>query len=548
MAARKALRTRKRVTTRARAAASAASADAVETSAPGLELLAAVDVGSRALRLAVAEHVADRPLRRLESLAVPVAIGVDTFSRGRIRAVTTEAVVRTLNDFLQIAGGYGLKPEQVRAVATTAVRDARNREVFLERVEHGTGLRVAVLEAIEETRLVHQLVRHRMGPEFDEGGQLLLALGAGGTQFVVQADGEILLVETIALGQLQLLRGASERDALRRAASFLRKVIGPIGSAYELPPIAAMVVINSDLFRLVDGVGHADAREWGLQLTPEALAALSREVDGTADETLIQRTRLDRASVPLARLALRQLGVFAEMVGPVRRVCVPGSSMLDSLLLDMSRRRRPEARAGEHAAALVESAAWAIGHKYRVDEPHAAKVRELALQLFEGVRRMTTLADRSRVLLGVAAILHDAGVFVASADHELHSGYLIRASQIMGLSHAEVERVALIAQLHRGPLPPRDSPAIAQLASAERVELLKLAALLRVADALDADHAQRVERVRVEMTAEALEIKAETRLGDREGFAAIRGAFQRKADLCEELFGVEARLNEVLAT
>jgi exopolyphosphatase/guanosine-5'-triphosphate,3'-diphosphate pyrophosphatase len=251
----------------------------------------------------------------------------------------------------------------------------------------------------------------------------------------------------------------------------------------------------------------------------------------------------------VARLALAQLGVFGEVAGEVQRIDIPSSSMLDSLLLDMSRRSEHELLAdGDPAAELIESSAWAIGRKYRVDEAHAAKVRELALQLFDGVRRFTTLADRSRVLLAVAAILHDVGVFVASADHELHSGYLIRASQILGLSASEVERVALIARFHRKDPPPRESHVLSQFPPAVRVELLKLSALLRVADSLDADHAQRVERVRVEMTAEALEVRAETRTGDRESFAAIRRAFGWKANLCEELFGVEARLSEVLAT
>ncbi len=518
----------------------------------GLEprLVAAIDLGSQALRMTVGEFIVGRPIRRLETLTAPVAIGLDTFSRGRIRAVTTEAVVRTLGDFLQVIRGYGLEAEDCRTVATTAVRDAGNREVFTERVARATGLQVTVIEAIEEARLLHRYVQHQLGPAFAEGTQLLLALGAGGTHLVIQTKGEIVVAETMSIGLMRLMQsGVSEKGALRLVPAFMRKVVGPIGRAHDLPPANVLVVINSELRRLVEGLIRSKQREWGLQVTRKAFKELSKAVRGTSTEDIVEQTRLDHGTAGMARMAFEELRVFADLVGGEPKVVFPDASMLDSVLLEM-RSEIAWRLAGEvdPGPDLVESAAWALGRKYRIDEEHAGKVRELALQLFDGLRRFTTLADRSRLLLAVGAILHDLGVFVAGQDHERHSAYLIRASQIMGLSREEVEKVALLARFHRAELPPTDSVVVSQLSSSSRVELLKLAALLRVADALDADHEQRVDSVSVEMTDEALEVRAETRTGDRESFTTIRRAFKSKSNLCEELFGVEARLTEVLAT
>jgi exopolyphosphatase/guanosine-5'-triphosphate,3'-diphosphate pyrophosphatase len=521
------------------------------TTAEGLSLLAVIDIGSRALRMAVGEVFAGQPIRRLETLSAPVSIGIDTFARGRIRAATTEAVVQTLNDFLLVAKGYGLEPADCRAVATTAVRDARNREVFLERVQHGSGLRVEVLEAIEETRLIHQLVRDLLGEAFDHGTRLLLALGAGGTQIVLQQEGVVVLAETRRVGLMRLRSGASGRQALGAARTFLGKALGSIGRIHDLEAVDALVVINDELNHLIDGLAKGVERsEGGLRVPRAALTRLFGQVTRTSAEAIVERTALDHNTVETARLALEELAVFCELAPNASEVMLPYSSMLDSLLLDMKLLLDQQQGGGgrERAIRQVEQSAWAVARKYRVDTRHAARVRELALQLFDALRRFTTLADRSRLLLSVAAILHDIGVFVSAQGHEQHTAYLVRNSQIMGLSRAEIDRVALMARSHRRPAPLLDSPELTSLSASDRVELLKLSALLRMADALDGDSNQRVERVEVELSAEALDVRAFTRTGDREAFASIARQFKQKSDLCEELFGVEARLTEVLLT
>ncbi|MCA9672177.1 MAG: HD domain-containing protein [Myxococcales bacterium] len=536
-------------TTKRQRRASVVTPSTPEPTASPPPLIAAIDVGSRALRMSVGEVLADGTTRRLETLQAPVAIGYDTFVRGRIRALTTEAVVRTLSDFVNVVGAYGIKPPEIWTVATTAVRDARNREVFLERVEQQTGLEVHVLDAIEETRLAYQLVRHLLGERFGSGTNMLLALGAGGTQIVVQTDGEIELAETRKLGLMRLIQthGLPEHDVSDSVRAFLRKAIGSIGRVHDLSRVGEVIVINNDVYRVVAEVGKPTPIDGGLELTSGAVDKVVALVDASSNDELVDRYNVDHATVESARMALAELDVFRELAHNAKKVVLPASSMLDSLLLD--RRNALEGGADAPVASRQsEAAAWAVGRRYRIDIDHAAKVRELALQLFDGIRTHSTLADRSRTLLAVAAILHDIGIFVSTTNHEVHGGYLIRNSQIMGLSRSEVERVALLVRFHRRAMPSMGHPELRNLRSAQRVEVLKLTSLLRVADSLDADDRQLIESVTVEMTPEAMHFRAQTRVGDREGFAAIRRSFKEKADLCEELFGVKARLTEVLAT
>jgi len=508
-------------------------------------VVAVVDVGSRALRLALGELRPGCPVRRLDILTAPVSIGLDTFGGGRIRFATTEAVVRTLGDFVGVARSYGVDPAAIRAVATTAVRDARNRDVFLDRVERGCGLRIEVIEAIEETRLVYQFVHHLLGPRFDQGTCMLLSLGAGGTQIIVQRDGEITFGETRHFGALQLWgTRPTERIAILAARRFLDKEVRAIGRLVELSEATALVVINKELYQLLEALADAERGEAGLELTRAELERLHASLDGVPTDDLLVRASLDYPTLEMARMALEEVKVFAGYTS-AESIVVPGASMLDCLLLD-ARLRLEGASGSRGLAQQIESAARAVGRKFHFDEAHANQVQRLALQIFDQLREFTHLSERSRLLLSVAALLHDIGYYVSFHRHERHSGYLIASSEIMGLSRQDLERIAVIARFHRQSAADLESQELAQIRAADRVELLKLAALLRIADALDEDDQQRVERVRLEVTPEQLRVFAETHGSDRESFAAISERFRKKSDLFGEVFGLEPELTEVL--
>lgn len=511
-------------------------------------VLAVVDVGSRALRMAVAEARPENPTRRLETLSARVSIGVDTFSRGSIRAVTTDAVVKTLHDFALVLKVYGIEPAACRAAATTAVRDARNREVFLDLVESRTGFRIEVIEAIEETRLIYQLATHLLAAELRKGRVLLLGLGAGGTHVILQDDGRIELAETLHFGMLRLREsGGAENAAIRAARRFLAKVATSVDRLHDIGRVGLLVVVNTELFHLVAALAKPRRTAAGLQLGRRAFIELMETLDQMTTQEITDESRLDHAEAELARMAFEEVRAFA-VASRAGEVVLPACSMLDSLLLDSRLRLEHAQTVDQSLERSVEAAAWSIARRYRVDQAHTSQVRELALQLFDGLRALTGLGTRSRLLLAVAAILHDAGLYVSTHAHSEHSAYLIANSEVMGLTRQELEQVALVARYHRGPAPNITSLEVGQLPNGARVETLKLIALLRMANALDADHGQRVLRLRVSVSGDDLHVLAETTSGERESFGEIARAFEARAQICDELFGVVPRLTEALVT
>ncbi|MCK5799904.1 MAG: HD domain-containing protein, partial [Deltaproteobacteria bacterium] len=348
-------------------------------------------------------------------------------------------------------------------------------------------------------------------------------------------------------GILKLLEVGSREAALRAARRFLPKVVRSIARVHDLSAVDRVVVVSTDVFHFVTGLAKVVEKPWGLELSRRAYDRLVHRIGPLSSGEVAEISQLDRAAADLACMAFEELRAF---VAPChfKSILLPRCSMLDSVMLDRALDLDDEAGvAARNLPATVEASAWAVARKYRISESHVKQVRSLSLELFDGLRGLTGLDGRARLLLSVAAILHDIGIFVGTYDHERHSAYLIRNSEVMGLDSAELARVALVVRYHRHPFRDIETRDLGPLSSPERVEVLKLTAILRIADALDTNHFRRVVRLRVAMTHDELQVTIETRAGDREGFFDLQRAFDEKADLAEEVFGMKLTLTEVLA-
>lgn len=151
-----------------------------------------------------------------------------------------------------------------------------------------------------------------------------------------------------------------------------------------------------------------------------------------------------------------------------------------------------------HSAREVIYSAGAVAAKYNVDPRHAQHVAQLALKLFDALRREHQLTDRHRVLLEVAALLHEIGGHVSSRSHHKHSMYLILNSDLFGLTREDLTLVALTVRYHRRAIPKPTHPEYAALSRDDRIAVAEMAALLRMAHAFGRNHAQQVKDITIE--------------------------------------------------
>ncbi len=188
----------------------------------------------------------------------------------------------------------------------------------------------------------------------------------------------------------------------------------------------------------------------------------------------------------------------------------------------------------EHFSGQIIRSALALGEKYAFDRPHALHVTELAVQLFLELEPDHSLEKRHEILLRASGILHDIGTFVSTRSHHKHSQYLIMASELFGLTTRDTALIALIARYHRRAEPSPAHPEFAKLDRTDRALLLQLAAILRVADALDRSHSQRIRIAGVARNGDELSIGVED-VGD---LSLERLALESKGVMFESVFGM----------
>jgi exopolyphosphatase/guanosine-5'-triphosphate,3'-diphosphate pyrophosphatase len=466
--------------------------------APVTRAVAVIDIGASAVRVVIAELAPGRRPVLLEEASRAVALGKDTFSSGRIGARTIDAALKALGGFKRLMDGYGVTT--YRAVATSAVREASNADTFLDRVRVRTGIDVEVIDGAEESRLTYLAVRDCLGshPAMQNGLALLVEIGGGSADLTLMDHGQPIQSGVYPLGAIRMRQslGNWQGSHEQRIRLLTRHVLNVVGDIREEMPLASarhMVALGHDV-RFAAGQLSEAGPDGVQQVERERFIDFCQRVEALDQDTIADRFRLapvDAETLAPALLVSRSLlaATAAEWL------TVPDVSLRAGLLVDLAR-PDDEPEFADFSRQVLTSAA-ALGEKYRYDAPHARQVARLAVRLFDELRDEHGLASRDRLLLEVAALLHDIGIFVSLRAHHKHSQYLLTAAEIFGLASEDQVLVGNVARYHRRGLPQRTHLPYMELDREDRVRVNKLSALLRIANALDAEHMQKITDVAV---------------------------------------------------
>ena len=463
------------------------------------QLVAVLDMGASAIRLVIAEIAPGQPVRIVEEASRGVLLGRDTFSGGAIRPQTADATFAALAGFRKIIEGYDV--QQVRAVATSAVREARNGELFLDRVRGRTGFTFEAINEAEESRLVYLAVRRSLSRHAAlKGARTLLGeVGGGSTSLTLLRRGQPSRSGVYALGavrlrqQLDLRRHRHDLQVALLKRS-IANVIAEIRLEIPLRRVTQFVALGGDV-RLA--AAHIQEHEDGggvREIPRDAFLAFCEEVARLDDESLVSRFSLPAVE---AETLVPSLLVYRTLLSETSAQCliVTDASLRGGMLLDLL---EPDDALGQKDfEQQVLASAEAVGDRFRFDRAHGRHVAMLAACLFDELKDEHGLEARERLLLQTAGLLHDIGIYVSLRAHHRHSLYLLAASQIFGLSDEETAVVANIARYHRRAMPQRSHLPYMELDRVDRVIVNKLAAILRVANALDAEHLQKVRNLKL---------------------------------------------------
>ena len=467
-------------------------------------MLAAIDMGTNSFHLVVARGAAEGGFDVLTTEKDMVRLGKGS---GEMKQLTVEAMDRgvdSLKRMLAVAASYDA---EVFAVATSAVREAENRSVFLDRVLDETGLLVDVISGFEEARLIHLGVLQAL-PVFDQR-VLLVDIGGGSTELLVGHGDVIKAARSVKLGSIRLtdrfFRGRSAAGAAedggdetgRSTAQTCRRYVSSIVAAagHDLRPLGHDVAIGSSgTILAVAGLiaaerGGDPSTPNGLRFTAVELGNLVERLIGTTIEERLAMHGMDQRRVDIILGgALLLEGVFKTM--GIEAMVVSSYALREGVLYDrLSARQVGNTRLSD----LRRSNVRRLADQLDPDSRHAETCARLAVRLFDETRALHRLGPVDRQLLDMAALLHNVGLFISHAAHHQHTYYIVRHSeQLTGFTDLELELMAQVARYHRRSHPSARHSEFARLGAADQRRVSILAGLLRVAIGLDRGHRRSV--------------------------------------------------------
>jgi exopolyphosphatase/guanosine-5'-triphosphate,3'-diphosphate pyrophosphatase len=502
-----------------------------------MQTISAIDMGSNAIRMVVGRlNRTQDEVEVINNIRIPVRLGQDVFSVGQIGEPTMQAAVDTFSRFQKTADEFDVK--QIRAVATSAMREAENGEILVDRIVQQTGIHVEVISGEEEARLVHLAVGKAIDLQHKKA--MLIDIGGGSIEVAIARDNKIITTESYDIGTVRLLRKLDDSDEqsfrvlLREYTQSVRRYI-----KRELGKLKVDVCIGTG--GNIEEMGNLRRKlfkgETDRLIKVSELEDLEEKLSKMTVDQRIKKLKLrpDRADVILpATMALMMIAREAR----IKEIEIPGVGLKDGVLWDMI-----PLSAGAHLPDREQAwtSAMHLGHKYQFDARHGARVAKTARSIFEQTAELHNLEESDRLLLEVAAILHDIGHFIGALDHDQHGYYILKNSPLIGLDERQHEIVANIIRYHRKAAPTKSQDEhFKALAQKDRLLVTKLCALLRLADATEVTHTTRIHAVELEKAKGRWRLK----MFGEGNLLLERWALEKRKALFEDVFGTPLEISD----
>jgi exopolyphosphatase/guanosine-5'-triphosphate,3'-diphosphate pyrophosphatase len=501
-----------------------------------MQTIAAIDVGSNAMRIVVGRIIYDGKVEVLENLRLPVRLGQDAFTTGIVSEETTQQAVDAFTRFRKIMDDH--KVEKIRAVATSAMRELTNSDLLMDRIARSTGIEIEIISGEEEARLIHLAVSQSVN--LNDKHALLIDIGGGSVEVTLSHNGNIISTESYNMGTVRLLEKLSgEKNSVMPFHKLVREYAEAARHRIDREIGSKKIDICIGTGGNIEEMGNLRKklfkRDSDRAISLEELDKLVETLSRMNVEERIRRFKLkpDRADVILpASIVLQMIAHEAK----IKEVTIPNIGLKDGVLWDMAYSLQESVHVSPRDQ--VWASALSLGEKYQFDLEHAKIVAHHAARLFDQSHALHNLGEESKLLLEVAALLHDIGHFINTVDHNKHGYYIMKASPLVGLSEARQNIVANIIQYHRKSTPSFQDDNFKNLPSRDRIVVTELSALMRLADALDVSHTGRVKDIRLEEKRNTWRLVLQGE-GD---LMLERWTLEKRQRLFQDLFGVKLEI------
>jgi exopolyphosphatase/guanosine-5'-triphosphate,3'-diphosphate pyrophosphatase len=409
-----------------------------------------------------------------------------------------------------------------------------------------TQINVEVIEGTEENRLTYIAVQDvlQQDSSLKNADAIIVDVGGGSTELVLTQNGSVTFANSYRLGSLRMRETLETfRAPAERVRTILdqhiNRMVDQLHRNVPVDKVRYMVAISGDAQFAASllSPNWADVRISSVNV--KTFSALTEQLIPTSVDELVRKYRIPYQEAETVGPALLAYSHLARAFH-VKQILVPKSSLREGLLKEI-------AAGGTWTEGFSEQAvqsALALGAKYAFDEKHSQQVAELSVRLFHELQPEHRLEKRFELLLKIAALLHEVGMFIGDRSHHKHSMYIIMNSELFGLTRKDIALIALVARYHRRATPRPYHEEYTTLDRDSRIAVAKMAAILRVADALDRDHMQQKRALTFSREPGQFVIS----INDAVDLTLERLALKEKGNLFEEVFGMKAIVRNAEST
>ena len=476
--------------------------------------VAAIDLGTNSFHMAIVEESEGKGIVEIDRVKEMICIGRGSISTKMLDRKAMEAGITTLKHFLVLAAQQGVEPGDIIAFATSAIREAKNRDVFLQRVRDETGLKIKVISGLEEAQFIYYGVRHAV--TLSSAPELIFDIGGGSVEFIIADHRKIFLLESRKVGVARMLERfittdpVSDRELSLLEQFFAAELFTSAEKSRELNIKKAIASSGTaqNIARMIRSMRGRDD-EVTLNQSSFTRKEFQKFYKSVITMTALERkklTGLDEKRVDLIVPGLVLMNVIFSLF-KLKEVAISDSALREGMVVHYLKNNWPDSGKRPLQLNIRRQSVIELGYRCDWDREHAEQIATLCLQLFDQLEPLHGLDAHDRELLEYAALLHNIGTFISISSHHKHSQYIILNGELRGFAPAEVNIIANVARYHRKSPPSLKHDAYSQLKPRQRMVVDVLSGILRIANGLDRGHRQNIVSVEADIADNIVTVK-----------------------------------------
>ncbi|MBN2879570.1 MAG: HD domain-containing protein [Clostridia bacterium] len=499
------------------------------------KIAASIDVGSSAVRMKIAQ-AAGNSMEQVDNFEYPLNLGKESFNNNKIQFSTMQACCDIINKYYDQAHQLGISGNDITLTGTTALREAQNSGYICDQIMVKTGHKIAVLEDGEEKTYIFRHMMHRIEKKMNSPKCYMMAyIGTGGLGIAVCVNSRVFYSQNIRIGSLKLnetigdMAEMGDANILDAVKEYIDATFDQIHEQIDKHKISQLFITGKSVSLL----SHLFP---GNKFEKKEIVKLYKTVSAIQPSQIAEKFSLssEQADIFLPTLALydKLLNISKTSSANIMEVSLCDVMLYKSLFPTKYKQMKVDFERSS------VTNAQAVAQQYRYDKAHAESVEKFALTIFDNLKKIHGFSRKERLYLEVASILHDIGKFVNLKAHNRISADIIIDSAIIGFTEEEIAIIANIARYHSMDIPTDLHRKYNSLSSSNKTIVSKLSAILRLADALDRSHLQKIKTIRLELEGNRLNII----VCSKKDILLEQWTFKMKSMFFEEVFGIKCAL------